>query len=220
MSKAENVSLEDLRTEYTKGGLLKKDVSDNPIDQFNRWFAEAEAAAVLEPNAMVLATVDQSNRPSARTVLLKGADDRGFRFFTNLESRKAREIMSNPRVALAFHWRELERQVTINGTVSRTDDDESERYFRRRPYRSQIGALASKQSRIIENRNILDKKEAHLMKRYPTEKEVPFPEFWGGFVVCPLEIEFWQGREGRLHDRIVFRREGPAAKWETMRLSP
>jgi pyridoxamine 5'-phosphate oxidase len=211
------LSIADLRREYAHARLDEKDVSRDPIDEFARWFAEAQAAAVEEPNAMTLATATPDGRPSARVVLLKGFDERGFVFFTDYRSRKGEELEANPRAALAFHWAELERQVRIEGAVTRTSLEESDLYYRSRPLGSRLGAWASYQSQPIASREILEAGLLEVQRRF-TGPEVPLPPHWGGYRVNPERIEFWQGRESRLHDRIQYLWEGE--RWKIERLSP
>ena len=186
--------------------------------QFERWFGEAQRAEVLEPNAMTLATADADGRPAARMVLLKGVDARGFVFYSDYRSRKAGELAANPHAALVLYWAELERQVRIAGTVSRVASDESEAYYRSRPLGSRVGAWASHQSQPLADRAELERRWAELAAEYAT-KEPPLPPHWGGYRVEPLEIEFWQGRSSRLHDRIVYRRAADGG-WHRGRLSP
>jgi len=212
---ARNVA--DLRKEYTRAGLTESDVAPDPVEQFRRWFDEALEADLHEPNAFVLATATRDGRPSARVVLLKGLDERGFVFYTNYEGRKGRELEENPRAALLFYWGELERQVRIEGTVSRVSEEESDAYYASRPRGSRLGAWASEQSRVVEGREVLESRIGDLEAEYEG-REVPRPPFWGGYRVNPAAIEFWQGRENRLHDRIVYRRE--SGRWKTERLQP
>jgi pyridoxamine 5'-phosphate oxidase len=211
------MSIADLRREYARARLDEKDVSQDPIAEFSRWFAEAEKARVAEPNAMTLATATPGGTPSARLVLLKGFDDRGFVFFTDYRSRKGRELEENPRAALVFYWIELERQVRITGTVERTTTQESERYFQTRPLGSRLGAWVSHQSQVIPSRAQLESGLREVKQRFPPD-QVPLPPYWGGYRVRPEEIEFWQGRESRLHDRIRYVRDGE--RWRVERLSP
>lgn len=210
--------LADLRKEYSKASLDGSSVFSNPIDQFNKWFAEALRAEVLEPNAMSLATMSTDNRPSCRIVLLKGIEDNKFLFYTNYQSHKGRELENNPVCALTFFWPELERQVRVEGTVTRVDDKRSEEYFQSRPLGSQIGAWASPQSSPIENRVILEERVRQIEKRFEGKSVLPKPHQWGGFQVDPVMIEFWQGRESRLHDRIEFIKMNGA--WSFRRLAP
>ena len=212
---ARNVA--DLRKEYTRAGLTESDVAPDPVEQFRRWFDEALEADLHEPNAFVLATATRDGLPSARVVLLKGLDERGFVFYTNYEGRKGRELEDNPRAALLFYWGELERQVRIEGTVSRVSAEESDAYYASRPRGSRLGAWASEQSRVVEGREVLESRIGDLEAEYEG-REVPRPPFWGGYRVEPEAIEFWQGRENRLHDRIVYRRE--SGSWKTERLQP
>lgn len=212
---ARNVA--DLRKEYTRAGLTESDVAPDPVEQFRRWFDEALEADLHEPNAFVLATATRDGLPSARVVLLKGLDERGFVFYTNYEGRKGRELEENPRAALLFYWGELERQVRIEGTVSRVSEEESDAYYASRPRGSRLGAWASEQSRVVEGREVLESRIGDLEAEYEG-REVPRPPFWGGYRVNPAAIEFWQGRENRLHDRIVYRRE--SGRWKTERLQP
>ncbi len=212
---ARNVA--DLRKEYTRAGLTESDVAPDPVEQFRRWFDEALEADLHEPNAFVLATATRDGLPSARVVLLKGLDERGFVFYTNYEGRKGRELEDNPRAALLFCWGELERQVRIEGTVSRVSEEESDAYYASRPRGSRLGAWASEQSRVVEGREVLESRIGDLEAEYEG-REVPRPPFWGGYRVEPEAIEFWQGRENRLHDRIVYRRE--SGSWKTERLQP
>jgi len=212
---ARNVA--DLRKEYTRAGLTESDVAPDPVEQFRRWFDEALEADLHEPNAFVLATATRDGLPSARVVLLKGLDERGFVFYTNYEGRKGRELEENPRAALLFYWGELERQVRIEGTVSRVSEEESDAYYASRPRGSRLGAWASEQSRVVEDREVLESRIGDLEAEYEG-REVPRPPFWGGYRVEPEAIEFWQGRENRLHDRIVYRRE--SGRWKTERLQP
>jgi pyridoxamine 5'-phosphate oxidase len=207
-----------LRKEYTSAGLTESAADPDPIAQFRRWFDTALAADLHEPNAMTLATATPEGRPSARIVLLKGFDERGFVFYTSYEGRKSEEIEANPRCALVFYWGELERQVRVEGGVSRIPEEESDEYFGSRPRGSQLGAWASEQSRPVEGRDPLEERLRNLEAEYEG-REVPRPPFWGGYRVEPEVIEFWQGRESRLHDRLVYRRSDDG-EWERERLQP
>lgn len=212
------MSISDLRREYSLGSLHRKDLLPDPIAQFRVWFDAATAAGVLEANAMTLSTVTPDGKPSARIVLLKGVDERGFSFFTNYQSRKGRELAANPHAALTFLWKELERQVRVEGTVTKVSPEESEAYFRTRPRNSRLGAWGSNQSEVIANREVLEQKLADFQARYPGE-DVPLPPNWGGYMVKPMAIEFWQGQRSRLHDRLVYRRQ-PDDSWLVERLAP
>ena len=206
-----------MRREYTRAALAEADVDADPVVQFGRWFEQAEPAGLLEPHAMTLATATPDGRPSARMVLLRGFDERGFCFYTNYESRKAAELAANPRAALVFGWGELERQVRIEGTVERTSRAESEAYFASRPPCSQLSAAASPQSRVIEDRATLERRVAELATAMP-DGQLQLPEFWGGYRLVPEVVEFWQGRSNRLHDRLRYRRAGDT--WKLERLAP
>jgi pyridoxamine 5'-phosphate oxidase len=211
------VTLADLRKEYSLSGLVEKDLARDPFRQFEKWFQEAEAAKLTEPNAMTLATVGKDGRPSARTVLLKGLDGRGFTFFSNYESRKGRELELNPHVSLVFPWIALERQVLVEGTVTKISREESDAYFHSRPRASQLGAWVSQQSAIISGRSVLEESMKALEKKY-AGAEVPLPPHWGGWRVAPETVEFWQGRRSRLHDRLRYRRNQDG--WTVERLAP
>lgn len=211
------MSLADLRKDYTMSGLLEKDLARDPFRQFDKWFQEAEAAKLVEPNAMTLATATKDGRPSARTVLLKGIDGRGFVFYTNYESRKGRELAENPRASLAFPWIALERQVIIEGTLTKLSREESAAYFHSRPRASQLGAWVSQQSSIITGRSVLEDAMKALEKKH-AGAEIPLPPAWGGYRLAPESVEFWQGRRSRLHDRLRYRRE--AGEWIVERLAP
>jgi pyridoxamine 5'-phosphate oxidase len=207
-----------LRKEYTRAGLKEPDTHPNPIEQFRTWFDEALAANLHEPNAMTLATSTPHGRPSVRVVLLKGFDERGFVFYTSYEGRKGEELEANPYCALLFYWGELERQVRVEGRVGRLPDEESDAYFAGRPRGSQLGAWASEQSRPVKDRGALEERLRELEAEYEG-REVPRPPFWGGYRVEPEVIEFWQGRENRLHDRLRYRRSGNGG-WRRERLQP
>ncbi|MEX0268588.1 pyridoxamine 5'-phosphate oxidase [Leptolyngbyaceae cyanobacterium UHCC 1019] len=211
------LSIADLRLNYTRQSLLETDIHPDPIHQFQTWFDHAIAANLLEPNAMTLATATPNGTPSARIVLLKGVDQRGFVFYTNYNSQKGQELTANPQAALVFLWNELERQVRVAGTVEKIAAQETEAYFQSRPQSSQLGAWASEQSCVIPNREVLEQRLADLTQDYQ-DKQVPRPPHWGGFRVIPHAIEFWQGRPSRLHDRLRYRLE--AGNWIIERLSP
>ena len=214
------MSIADLRRDYARARLDEADVSHDPLVEFARWFAEAQDAQVPEPNAMTLATASAEGTPSARIVLLKAFDERGFVFFTDYRSRKGAELEANPRAALVFWWHELERQVRITGTVTQTSREDSERYYRSRPLGSRLGAWASHQSRVIAGRAALEADLQEIERRFG-DGEVPLPPHWGGYRVDPDVIEFWQGRESRLHDRIRYSRDGGQGRaWRIERLSP
>lgn len=212
------MSLADLRKDYSLSGLLEKDLARDPFRQFDQWFQEAEAAKLVEPNAMTLATATRDGRPSARTVLLKGVDGRGFVFYTNYESRKGRELSENPRASLLLPWIALERQVIIEGTLARLSREESAAYFHSRPRASQLGAWVSQQSSIITGRSVLEDAMKALEKKH-AGAEIPLPPSWGGYRLSPESVEFWQGRRSRLHDRLRYRREAGGA-WIVERLAP
>jgi pyridoxamine 5'-phosphate oxidase len=212
------MALADLRKDYTLAGLAEKDLAKDPFRQFEKWFQEAEASKLVEPNAMVLATANREGRPAARTVLLKGVDGRGFVFYTNYESRKGRELESNPRATLVFPWFPFERQVIVEGVATKVSREEAEAYFHSRPQPSQLAAWASAQSTIIQDRKGLEDAMKALEKKYAGQV-VPLPPQWGGFRVAPETVEFWQGRRSRLHDRLRYRRAADGG-WSIERLAP
>ena len=209
-------SIAQLRKNYTFGQLSETDVPGNPLPLFKLWFDQAVRAECPEPNSMALATADKAGNPSARIVLLKGADENGFSFFTNYESQKGKDLATRPQAALLFHWHELERQIRIQGVVERVSAAESDEYFHSRPSASRIGAWASPQSLAIPNREFLEDAE----KRFKAEfgDTPPRPEHWGGYRLRPTEMEFWQGRPSRLHDRIHYKLDG--STWKVSRLAP
>jgi len=211
------MSISDLRREYAMAPLDLPDVDRDPVVQFRRWFEAATAAGLAEPNAMALATSTPDGRPSARVVLLKEVDERGLVFYTDYRSRKAEELTANPRAALLFLWKEIERQVRIEGVASTLDAAESAAYFRTRPLGARLGAWASRQSAVIPGRSWLESEVRTVEKRFPAA-DVPLPPHWGGYRVQPEQFEFWQGRPDRLHDRLRYRREG--STWVIERLSP
>ncbi|MCW2796927.1 pyridoxamine 5'-phosphate oxidase [Nocardioides sp.] len=216
MTDADDLDLASLREEYASAGLAESDLAADPITMFRGWLAEALGAGLHEPNAMVVATVGADFAPSARMVLLKGLDERGFVFFTNTRSRKGTELAANPRCSLLFPWHPLERQVRVDGSASPLADEDAAAYFAVRPRGSQLGAWASRQSRPVGGRDELARAFDEVSARFPGE--VPVPEEWGGYVVRPEVVEFWQGRPGRMHDRLVYRRV--EAGWTTERLAP
>lgn len=210
-------NISELRKNYTKDGLVEAELPADPVLLFQQWFDEALESDVLEPNAMTLATADAAGCPNARTVLMKGIGERSIRFFSNYESRKGQEIEQNSNVTCVFWWGELERQVRIRGRASRLERQESEAYFQSRPRESQIGAWASSQSTVIKNRAELEGLFNKMEETFGG-KEIPTPDYWGGYKIVIDEIEFWQGRPGRLHDRILYRFN--INRWEYQRLSP
>ncbi|MGE5232267.1 MAG: pyridoxamine 5'-phosphate oxidase [Deltaproteobacteria bacterium] len=211
------MSIAHLRREYARARLDEREVDPDPLVQFRHWFEDARRAEVPEPNAMTLATATPDGVPSARMVLLKAADERGFTFFTDYRSRKGRELEANPHAALVFFWGELERQVRISGAVSRVSREETDAYFRTRPRDSRLGAWSSHQSTVLAGRDVLEARLREMSTRHPGD-DVPTPPYWGGYLLRPDALEFWQGRESRLHDRVRYQRE--AGGWRIERLSP
>jgi len=212
------MNLADIRSSYSRGKLNRADLHPDPIEQFNRWLKDACDASVIEPTAMSLATAGSDGRPLLRTVLLKGLDSRGFVFFSNLESRKARHLAENPNAALLFPWLALERQVAVTGPVEKLSSAESLKYFLTRPRESQLAAWASRQSTVISSRKILEMEWAQMKAKFGAG-QVPLPSFWGGYRVKPQAIEFWQGRPNRLHDRFQYTVQ-PDGTWTIERLAP
>lgn len=208
----------DLRKDYQKASLDVTDVDKNPLSQFEKWFDEATRSNALEPSAMNLATVSETGKPSSRIVLLKGISSGKFYFYTNYQSQKGKELDANPACALNFFWPELERQVRISGVTERATEEESDTYFQSRPTGSQIGAWASPQSVAIKNRSILEERVKEVGKKFGGQSKLPRPRQWGGYAVAPFEIEFWQGRSSRLHDRILYTLVD--GKWKINRLAP
>lgn len=211
------MSFADLRRDYSLAGLVEKDLAKDPFRQFEKWFQEAEAAKIPEPNAMVCSLAGRDGSPSSRIVLLKGMDSRGFVFYTNYESRKGRMLAENARASLLFPWITLERQVIVEGTVTKVSREESDAYFHSRPRPSQLGAWVSQQSSIIPGRGTLEEALKLLEQKYAGQ-EIPLPPQWGGYRVAPEMVEFWQGRRSRLHDRLRYRRE--KNDWVIERLAP
>ena len=212
------LSLADLREDYRLAELNEANCASNPIEQFEKWFEEAQAAQLKEPNAMTLATATVDWKPSARIVLLKDVEDGGFVFYTNYESRKGQDLEANPRCALTFYWADLERQVRIEGIAERVSPEKSGDYFSTRPRGSRLGAWASRQSAEISSRSELENRLTRLEKQYADTDRIPVPDYWGGYMVSPQLIEFWQGRTNRLHDRIAYRLLDGG--WMRARLSP
>lgn len=210
-------NIQNLRQEYRAAELAEADVDKNPFTQFGKWFKEALDGLLYEPNVMTLATADLSGKPSARILLLKGFDENGFVFFTNYDSKKGKELEENPQASMLFFWPELERQVRIDGTITKVAEEVSTDYFHSRPKGSQIGAAASPQSTVIPNREILQERVNELTAAYH-DKEVPRPAHWGGYLLAPTHIEFWQGRPSRLHDRITY--TSVNGVWTINRLAP
>ena len=217
--KVENTVISNLREDYTAKTLDRTDVSENPIDQFGLWLQEALNAEVPEPNAMTLATATPDGMPSARIVVLKGYSEDGFVFYTNYESHKGQEMADNPNVALVFVWLDLQRQIRIQGKVKKITAEQSTTYFQSRPKKSQIGAMASSQSQVVANREVLEENYEAIAKEYEAEEKLPRPNNWGGYCVEPTKIEFWQGRRSRLHDRMVYTLD-ENNNWKIERLAP
>ncbi len=213
--------LAELRREYAAEGLCEDDVPADPLAMFRRWMHDAVSAGLHEPNAMVVASVSTAGEPSARMVLLKGLDERGFCFYTNYESRKSLELGDRPACALLFPWHPLQRQVRIEGTADRMTLEENQAYFDTRPRASRLGAWASPQSQVVASRQVLDEGYAAVASRFGDDEPIPVPPHWGGYRVRPESLEFWQGRPGRMHDRLRYRRTGPAhGAWVVERLAP
>lgn len=210
--------LRDLRHEYAARGLAESDLAPDPTSMFRQWMDEAIDAGIGEPNAMVVATVSAEGRPASRMVLLKGVEERGFVFYTNYDSRKGRELAANPACALLLPWHDLERQVRIEGTASRLSTEENQAYFSSRPRESQLGAWSSPQSRPVSSRQELDEEYETVQARFADTEEIEVPPYWGGYAVDPESVEFWQGRHGRMHDRLVYGRVGSG--WAVERLAP
>ena len=212
------MNLQDLRQNYALKSLSETDVSENPFDQFKVWFEEAQASQILEPNAMTLATATKTGHPSARIVLLKEVEAGEFVFYTNYNSQKGKDLEENPQASLLFFWIELQRQIRIEGSITKVSREKAETYFQSRPKGSQIGAWASAQSEIIENRTILEQNAAKITTDFEDVVVLPLPPFWGGFALKPERFEFWQGRQSRLHDRIAYELSNEV--WERKRLAP
>ncbi|MBJ59332.1 MAG: pyridoxamine 5'-phosphate oxidase [Flavobacteriales bacterium] len=208
-------SIKNLRTDYLKSELNVEDLAEEPVTLFKKWLSQAISYS-NDANAFVLSTVNSYGLPSSRVLLLRDVTEKGFSFFTNYSSRKSQEIEVNPNVCMNFFWPEMERQVRINGSINRLSEKESDDYFNSRPYESKIGAWSSPQSQLIKSREVLEKKIKEIKKKYPNE--VPRPENWGGYFIIPNEIEFWQGRASRLHDRFLYKKEGKS--WMINRLAP
>lgn len=208
--------LKNMRLSYEQDQLLESSINESPFRQFKIWFEKVVEAEIVEPNAMTLATADKNGLPSARVVLLKEFDETGFTFFTNYLSRKGKDLSENPNAAILFWWKEFERQVRIEGKIEKLNKQESEKYFNVRPLKSRYGALASNQSEVVESREVLEKRFADLEKQF--NDNPPMPENWGGYKLIPNKFEFWQGRESRLHDRIVY--EKTTIDWKFYRLQP
>lgn len=211
-------SIADLRKEYTKASLDIDSVDKNPFKQFEKWFLEAQKGELLEPNAMVLSTSDTQNQPFQRTVLMKALDNDGIVFYTNYKSRKAQQIQENAHVSILFPWYAMERQVCIQGIAEKVSAATSLKYFTSRPHGSQLGAWVSQQSSVISSRSILENKLAEMKQKFK-EGKVPLPDFWGGYKIKPTSFEFWQGRQSRLHDRIIYQKDAEDS-WNTSRLAP
>ncbi len=213
-----DTSVATLRKDYTQQGLREIDLNPDPVQQFKKWLEQAISAQLPEPNAMTIATATTDGKPAARMVLLKDFDDRGFVFYTNYESHKGRQLAQNPQAALVFWWAQLERQVRIEGQVTQVSSQESDEYFHSRPINSQLGAWVSNQSQEVASREVLEQSLVQLQAKY-AEQTIPRPAHWGGYRVIPSEIEFWQGRPSRVHDRLLYRRQNDGS-WLIKRLSP
>ena len=210
--------MHEMRENYDRAELTEHNIDSDPILQFKTWFEDAKNEDIKEPNAMILSTVDEEGHPSSRTVLLKELEDEGFIFYTNYESDKAKHMVKNPHVSLLFFWQKVERQVRISGIASKITKEKSNAYFRNRPRGSQIGAWTSPQSQPIEDRMFLEQRKKEIESKFSDVENLPLPEFWGGYIVNPISIEFWQGRPDRLHDRIKYSRS--EGRWKIVRLAP